>query len=192
MRHDSDRRRDAEFVGDRPHGPHGRPWEGRQERRGSSGHGDRPRGRGGRRGRGGGRRVGKGDVRAAILLLLDEVPLHGYQLIHRIEEDSGGLWRPSPGSVYPALQLLEDERLIRPEQEEGRRVFHLTESGKAYVSEQRTELEAAREAVTDRMNPQARALHDLVHQLTAAVDQVSEVGTAAQLDAAQSTLVATR
>lgn len=136
--------------------------------------------------------MGKGDVRAAILLLLDEAPLHGYQLIHRIEERSGGLWRPSPGSVYPALQLLEDEGLVRPEQEEGRRVFHLTEAGTAYVAEQRTELEAARDAVTGRMNPKAPALHDLVKQLAVAVEQVTQVGTPAQLDAAQEALIATR
>jgi DNA-binding PadR family transcriptional regulator len=131
-------------------------------------------------------------VRAAILLLLDEEPLHGYQLIHRIEERSGGLWRPSPGSVYPALQLLEDEGLVRPEEEEGRRVFHLTESGKEYVAEQRLELEAARDAVTGRVNPRALTLQDLVHQLMVAVDQVAQVGTPAQLDAAQEALIATR
>jgi DNA-binding PadR family transcriptional regulator len=136
--------------------------------------------------------VGKGDVRAAILLLLDEEPLHGYQLIHRIEERSGGIWRPSPGSVYPALQLLEDEGLVRPEQEEGRRVFHLTESGKAYVAEQRTELEAARDAVSGRANPRAQTLHELVNQLAVAVEQVAQVGTSTQLDAAQETLIATR
>jgi DNA-binding PadR family transcriptional regulator len=136
--------------------------------------------------------VGKGDVRAAVLLLLDEQPLHGYQLIHRIEEHSGGLWRPSPGSVYPALQLLEDEGLVRPEEEEGRRVFHLTESGQAYVAEQRAELEAARDAVTGRVNPKALTLHELVHQLAVAVDQVGQVGTPEQLEAAQETLVATR
>jgi DNA-binding PadR family transcriptional regulator len=118
--------------------------------------------------------------------------LHGYQLIQRIEERSGGVWRPSPGSVYPALQLLEDEGLVQPEQEEGRRVFSLTESGKAYVAEQRAALETARDAVIGRANPHVHALHDLVRQLAVAVDQVTQVGTPAQLDAAQAALVATR
>lgn len=172
------------------HGVH--PWEGG---RGGPGEmrGERPwSGRGHRGGHGGRPRVGKGDVRAAILLLLDDEPLHGYQIIHLIEERSGGVWRPSPGSVYPALQLLEDEGLVRPEQETERRVFHLTESGKSYVAERRTELEAARDAVTGRVNPGARALHELIHQLAVAVSQVAEVGTAAQLEMAQETLVAAR
>lgn len=172
---------------------HGRRWEDRGDGQREAARPERHGHWGGHRGGRGGRvRVGKGDVRAAILLLLDEEPLHGYQLIHRIEERSGGLWRPSPGSVYPALQLLEDEGLVRPEEEEGRRVFHLTESGKAYVAEHRTELEAARDAVTDRVNPRAQTLQEVVGQLKAAVEQVAEVGTPAQLDAAQEALIATR
>src|SRR5579883_751720 len=74
------------------------PWSGH------GGHGHRPGGPWGRRG---GPRVGRGDVRAATLLLLAERPLHGYQIIQEISDWSGGLWRPSPGSVYPALQMLE-------------------------------------------------------------------------------------
>lgn len=185
------------FGRDRGHGRHVHGWAGRH-----GAHEDGPREEfggerrerwiGHRGGRGGRPRVGKGDVRAAILLLLDEAPLHGYQLIHLIEERSGGVWRPSPGSVYPALQLLEDEGLVRPEQDEGRRVFHLTDTGKASVAEHRRELEAARDAVAGRANPRAQGLHELVHQLAVAVDQVTQVGAPAQLDAAQEALVATR
>src|SRR5438876_782625 len=58
-------------------------------------------------------RVGRGDVRAATLLLLAEQPSHGYQIIQQVSERSGGIWQPSPGSVYPALQVLEDEGLVR-------------------------------------------------------------------------------
>ena len=61
-----------------------------------------------------GPRVKRGDVRAAALALLAEEPPNGYQIIQEISERSGGVWRPSPGSVYPALQQLEDEGLIRP------------------------------------------------------------------------------
>jgi DNA-binding PadR family transcriptional regulator len=199
MRNDNDTPKEHGYARGRGHGRHGQDWEGRhggrEDRRGDAA-GTERRGRWGGHGHHGGRggrpRVGKGDVRAAILLLLEEEPLHGYQLIHRIEERSGGLWRPSPGSVYPALQLLEDEGLVRPEQEEGRRVFHLTDTGTAYVRERRPELEAARDAVTGRVNPRAQTLQELVHQLTVAVDQVAQVGTSAQLDATQQTLVATR
>ena len=77
-----------------------------------------------------GRRAGRGDMRAAILALLAEEPMHGYQIIQVVSERSGGNWTPSPGSVYPTLQQLEDEGLIEPaESESGRRVFALTEAG---------------------------------------------------------------
>src|SRR5215469_13729453 len=80
----------------------------------------RQRGRGGRRG---------GNVRAAILALLAERPMHGYEMIQELDARTGGVWRPSPGSVYPTLQLLEDEGLIVSEETEGRKRFTLTEAG---------------------------------------------------------------
>ena len=67
-------------------------------------------------------RRGRGDVRAAILLLLEEEPRNGYGLMQQVEERSSGAWRPSPGSIYPALQQLEDEGLIRAEERDGKRV----------------------------------------------------------------------
>lgn len=78
-----------------------------------------------------GSRVGRGDVRAAILSLLAEQPMHGYQIIQQIEERSGGSWKPSPGSVYPTLQLLTDEGLIDVEESSGRKTYSLTEEGRA-------------------------------------------------------------
>jgi DNA-binding PadR family transcriptional regulator len=98
------------------HGPggHGRPGAGH-------GHG---RGRGGRRGT-------RGNVRAAVLALLLERPMHGYEMIQELEERTGGMWRPSPGSIYPTLQLLEDEGLIVSEQAEGKRRYTLTDEGRA-------------------------------------------------------------
>lgn len=97
------------------------------------------RGRGPGRGRGrggfgpgfgpGGRRANRGDVRAAILALLAESPMHGYQIISELDQRTGGVWKPSPGSVYPTLQMLEDEGLVRPEAEGGKNVFHLTDAG---------------------------------------------------------------
>ncbi|WP_307664757.1 PadR family transcriptional regulator [Streptomyces sp. V1I1] len=84
------------------------------------------------RGRGGGRgRARRGDVRASILALLKDRPMHGYEMIQEIGERSGGAWRPSPGSVYPTLQLLEDEGLITNESEGGKKLFTLTDSGRA-------------------------------------------------------------
>ena len=71
--------------------------------------------------RGAGTRMGRGDVRAAVLALLAEQPMHGYQIIREIEERSGGTWKLSPGSVYPTLQLLADEGLISAEESNGGR-----------------------------------------------------------------------
>ncbi|MGO4536246.1 PadR family transcriptional regulator [Leifsonia sp. 2MCAF36] len=77
-----------------------------------------------------GSRMGRGDVRAAVLSLLAEKPMHGYQIIREIEERSGGSWKPSAGSVYPTLQLLADEGLITAEESNGRKTYALTEAGR--------------------------------------------------------------
>ncbi|MGW7006684.1 PadR family transcriptional regulator [Streptomyces sp. NPDC054933] len=100
-------------------GPFGPPFGGG----GPWGHG---RGRGGPRGR-----ARRGDVRASILALLKDRPMHGYEMIQEIGERSGGAWKPSPGSVYPTLQLLEDEGLIESASEGGKKLFTLTEAGRA-------------------------------------------------------------
>ncbi|MFD6324974.1 PadR family transcriptional regulator [Streptomyces sp. NPDC058442] len=88
------------------------------------------RGRGGPRGR-----ARRGDVRASILALLKERPMHGYEMIQEIAERSGGAWKPSPGSVYPNLQLLEDEGLIVSESEGGKKLFALTDTGRTAAEE---------------------------------------------------------
>ena len=76
-------------------------------------------------------RMARGDVRAAILALLAEKPMHGYQIIAEIEQRSGGAWKPSAGSVYPTLQLLADEGLISSEATDSRKTYSLTEAGRA-------------------------------------------------------------
>jgi DNA-binding PadR family transcriptional regulator len=94
-------------------------------------------------GRGGPHRRGRrsrGDVRAAILLLLAEEPRNGYGLMQEVEERSSGEWRPSPGSVYPALAQLEDEGLIAPAEGEQGKAFALTDAGRAHVEEHREKL----------------------------------------------------
>lgn len=73
---------------------------------------------------------GTQDLRASVLALLAEKPMHGYQIIHEIEERSGGSWKPSPGSVYPTLQLLADEGFIVAEQSDGRKTYTLTPEGR--------------------------------------------------------------
>jgi DNA-binding PadR family transcriptional regulator len=81
-----------------------------------------------------GTRVGRGEVRSAILALLAERPMHGYQIIGEIEERSRGSWKPSAGSVYPTLQLLADEGFISAEESNSRKIYSLTEAGREEVA----------------------------------------------------------
>jgi DNA-binding PadR family transcriptional regulator len=137
-----------------------------------------------------GPKVGRGDVRAAILVLLGEGPMHGYQIIQELTERSGGVWRPSPGSVYPTLQLLEDEGLIRSEETEGRRVFQLTDAGKAEVAKRGEDAPRPWEAFGD-----AGALIDLREVgfgVFAAVMQVAQTGNERQIQRAKEILSETR
>jgi DNA-binding PadR family transcriptional regulator len=141
-------------------------------------------GRGGfGRGRG---RAGRGDIRAAILALLAEQPMHGYQIIREIGERSQGAWEPSPGSVYPTLQQLEDEGLVEADRPEGRRTYNLTAEG-------RTQAEAREGAAPWELAAHGEegaffALRGLTFSLLGAVKQVAEVGDEAQLDRAQEIL----
>ena len=82
-----------------------------------------------------GTRAGKGEERSAVLALLAERPMHGYQIIREIEERSGGSWKPSAGSVYPTLQLLADEGTISAEESNGRKIYSLTEAGREEVAQ---------------------------------------------------------
>ncbi|MDX6537609.1 MAG: hypothetical protein QOD37_1950 [Gaiellales bacterium] len=139
-----------------------------------------------------GPRAGRGDVRAAILALLAEEPMHGYQIMRELGERSGGVWRPSPGSIYPTLQQLEDEELVRPETGDGgRRVFTLTDSGR--------EAQAAAaggpapwEEVGAEGDSTALELRDLVHQVMGAARQVLHAGEASQIAQAKDVLRDTR
>jgi DNA-binding PadR family transcriptional regulator len=79
----------------------------------------------------GGRRMRRGDIRPALLRTLLDGPAHGYEAIRRLEERTGGLWRPSPGSVYPTLQLLEEQGLLRSHEDAGKRIYELTDIGRA-------------------------------------------------------------
>jgi DNA-binding PadR family transcriptional regulator len=127
-----------------------------------------------------GPRVRRGDVRAAILALVAEQPLHGYQIIQEISERSGGVWRPSAGSVYPAVQQLEDEGLVRVEQVDGRKVVHLTDEGRAYVEAHEVELTAPWDAVSDSVADGVLELRNLVGQVAGAAMQVTHAGSPAQ------------
>jgi len=142
-----------------------------------------------------GPRVRRGDVRAAILDLLAEgQPWNGYQIIQEIGARTQGVWRPSAGSVYPALQQLEDEALIRAEAtgEDRRRMYTLTEEGRAYVEEHADELRASWDAVTGSVDDAEVQLHHTMKQVFVAVTQVAQAGSAAQVQQAGKILADTR
>ena len=158
---------------------------------GGPGHRGGPGGhRGGGRGRGG--RARRGDVRAAMLLLLNEQPQNGYQLIQEIERRTEGVWKPSPGSVYPALQQLEDEGLIRSEEADGRRLYHLTEAGRAYVAERPEDQPAPWESFTDSVSDQHAQTGALMRDVGMAFVQVLHAGSEAQVAEAGKVLAETR
>jgi len=140
-----------------------------------------------------GPRVRRGDVRAAALALLAEEPRNGYQIIQEIGERSGGVWRPSPGSVYPALQQLEDEALIQAETPEGgRRRYALTAEGQAYVEAHPEEVQEPWDVVARSVGDDAIELRDLFGQVMMAAVQVMRVGNDAQVAQAQKILTDAR
>ncbi|MDZ8172583.1 PadR family transcriptional regulator [Microbacterium xanthum] len=132
-------------------------------------------------------RMARGDVRSAVLSLLLESPMHGYQIIAEIAERSGGVWKPSPGSVYPTLQMLADEGLITAEESGGKKTYSLTEAGRAEA-----------ESVADRSAPwempgmkdaaRAAALPKAGVKLAQAAAQVAQHGTADQVSEAEQVL----
>lgn len=150
-----------------PRGEHGRRGERRGERRGG--------------------RVRRGDIRELLLAGLLDGPAHGYELMSRLEQRTGGRWRPSPGSVYPMLQQLEDEGLVRGSDQSGRKVYELTDEGREQADE-------------DRLNAfdqegdfgRQRELRQELQLLALALKQVGVAGTDAQATEAVAILRATR
>ncbi|MGV1027310.1 MAG: PadR family transcriptional regulator [Dermatophilaceae bacterium] len=134
--------------------------------------------------------MARGDVRTAVLLLLADEPMHGYQLMQAIADRSGGRWTPSPGAIYPALGQLEDEGLVTVTAESGRKVAALTEAGYGQV-------QAGRESWPDPFagfgkSQPGRDLHGLAMQLHSATRQLARNGTDEQIDAAAKILAEAR
>jgi DNA-binding PadR family transcriptional regulator len=130
----------------------------------------------GRRGQG---RTPRGRVRGLILASLLDGPAHGYELMRRLQETAGGRWRPSPGSIYPMLQMFEDEGLIRGRDEDGRRVYELTDEGR----------EQADGELLDKLKQAGEKsggvdLRDEVRLLHLAAKQVGVAGSPEQIDQA--------
>jgi DNA-binding PadR family transcriptional regulator len=146
--------------------------------------------RGGPRGRG--RKARRGDIRTAALLLLAEEPRNGYQIMQEVQERSGDVWRPSPGSVYPALQQLEDEGLIRSQEIDGRKLFVITDAGQRFVDERGSERPAPWDEMGDEFSGSAHELGRLMREVAHAFTQVIRTGSEAQVAAAGAVLATTR
>jgi len=165
-------------------GGHGIAYGARGEFGGGHGHSHR----GGPRGRG--RRARRGDIRTAALLLLAEEPRNGYQIMQEVQERSGGVWSPSPGSVYPALAQLEDEGLIRTEEQDGHKAFALTDAGRELVQERDAERPAPWEQ--QDIGGEAHELGRLMREVGFAFVQVMKTGSAGQMGRARDVLAGAR
>ena len=132
---------------------------------------------GGRGGWGGGRRMPRGAIRTAILVALRDEPGNGYEVMRRLEESSGGLWRPSPGSVYPHLQMLEDEGLVRSNDLDGSRTYTLTDSGRAETEHATLPWQGA-----GPIDDEVRTLRESMGQLMSAAKQLAGAGQTSQVE----------
>jgi DNA-binding PadR family transcriptional regulator len=160
-------------------------WRGRDLHFGPPGP---PFGRGETFGGGRGRRR-RGDVRAALLLLLAEEPRNGYQLMQEVEERSGGRWRPSPGAVYPSLAQLEDEGLVRSIERDGAKLFEITDAGREHLEQRHDHAPPW----ADEDEPAAFGdLRAQIKPLLAAVMQVAQAGDEAAIKRATETLAQAR
>jgi DNA-binding PadR family transcriptional regulator len=150
-------------------------------------------GHGAGRGGGGRARVRRGDVRSAILDVLASTPepINGYQVIQQIAERSDGVWKPSPGSVYPTIAWLQDEELVE-DAPTGRKTLQLTESGREYVAEHAEEIAIMwRSFETDVPEGEAD-LRQVIGQTVGAIIQVASTGTPDQREKAVQVLAETR
>src|SRR5438477_12299860 len=138
------------------------------------------------------RKARRGDIRTAALLLLAEEPRNGYQIMQEVEERSGGVWRPSPGSVYPALSQLEDEGLIRADESDGRKLFALTDAGRALLEERDPSKPAPWEQMSGEASNEAYALGRLLREVYFAFVQVSRAGSEEQIAKAKEVLAEAR
>ena len=142
--------------------------------------------------RGRGRKARRGDIRTAALLLLADEPRNGYQIMQEVEERSGGVWRPSPGSVYPALAQLEDEGLIKTETEDGRKLFAITDAGRKVLEERGEDRPAPWEQAGGDLGDQYRELGHMMRQAAMAFGQVMRTGSPEQIAKAREVLDRTR
>jgi DNA-binding PadR family transcriptional regulator len=138
-----------------------------------------PRGRGGRGGR-----TRRGDIRFALLSALSDEPAHGYELIQRLEERTGGRWKPSPGSVYPTLQMLEETGLVTGSQQDEKRVYAITDSGRTALAERMAEGPGVPPWMHSDQSDGHGGLRQAMGQLALAIKQVAMTGNPEHMAAA--------
>jgi DNA-binding PadR family transcriptional regulator len=159
-------------------GPYGGPFGG-------------PGGPGGRHGFGGPRgrgRARRGDIRTAALLLLAEEPRNGYAIMQELEQRSKGVWTPSPGSVYPALSQLEDEGLIRSQEQDGRKAFAITDAGREQLAARPADAPAPWDTLSGGVPDEVRELAGLMRQVATAFGQLMQTATESQIAEAKKVL----
>jgi DNA-binding PadR family transcriptional regulator len=142
--------------------------------------------------RGGWRKARRGDIRTAALLLLAEEPRNGYEIMQLVEERSDGVWRPSPGSVYPALAQLEDEGLIRSQEVDGRKVLAITDEGRALLAQRGEDRPAPWEEMSSGFGDEQVQIGKLIREIAFAFAQLARTGSPSQIEAARDVLAQTR
>jgi DNA-binding PadR family transcriptional regulator len=142
--------------------------------------------------RGGWRKARRGDIRTASLLLLAEEPRNGYEIMQLVEERSEGVWRPSPGSVYPALAQLEDEGLIRSTEVDGRKLFAITDEGRELLAQRGPDRPAPWEQISGDAGSEHVQFGKLIREVAFASAQLARTGSPAQLAAAREVLAQAR
>jgi DNA-binding PadR family transcriptional regulator len=143
---------------------------------------------GGPRGFRGHGKARRGDIRTAALLLLAEEPRNGYAIMQEIEERSSGVWRPSPGSVYPALAQLEDEGLIRSEEVDGRKRFAITDAGRELLAARPADAPAPWDTLAGGVSQDVQELFGLMRQVGIAALQLVQTASESQLAEAKQVL----
>jgi DNA-binding PadR family transcriptional regulator len=129
-----------------------------------------------------GRRARRGDVRTAVLAVLAEKPLHGYDVIRDLEERSGGAWSPSPGSIYPTLQMLEDEGLVTSEEQDGKKVYSVTEAGRAELESRRKRSGGVNPWDVGKVPEGMASFRDALVKLMKAATQAARAGDVTQVE----------
>jgi DNA-binding PadR family transcriptional regulator len=134
---------------------------------------------------GDGPRMGHGDVAPSVLRAIKEKPMHGYEIIQHFERKSHGMWRPSPGSIYPILQSLEDQGLVKSQVRSGKKVYELTKKGLAEIEKNPEDHYTSRfEDLADHWR-QASVWKQGIHMMVSSIHEIGHRGTSKDTEKAR-------